>query len=65
MANNSTTGKTMVFWGSDEIEALLQEWAKEEDRSVSYIVRKCIEREQQRRRTVAGNRVSAPFPEAA
>ena len=40
---------TICFVGTDEQKALLEQWAKEDDRSVSYIMRQILTREAQRR----------------
>lgn len=40
---------TMSFVGTAEQKALLEQWAKEDDRSVSYVMRQILKREAQRR----------------
>ena len=42
---------TICFIGTVEQKALLEQWAKEDDRSVSYIMRQIVNREAQRRKT--------------
>lgn len=39
----------MTFSADTDIKSLVETWAKEDDRSVSYIIRKLIETEQVRR----------------
>lgn len=40
---------TIGFYGDSEILALLKKWAKEEDRSVSAVIRRLIKAEEVRR----------------
>lgn len=40
---------TINFYANEEIKALLEQWAREEDRSVSNFLRRMIEREKERR----------------
>jgi hypothetical protein len=40
---------TISFVGTQEIKSLLEKWAAEDDRSVSYILRQILEREARRR----------------
>ena len=40
---------TISFVGSTEIKTWLEQWAKEDDRSMSYIMRQILEKEAQRR----------------
>lgn len=40
---------TISFVGTKELKALLQRWAEDDDRSVSYIIRQILERESVRR----------------
>ncbi len=40
---------TISFIGTRELKELLEEWAKADDRSVSYIIRKALENEAERR----------------
>jgi hypothetical protein len=40
---------TISFLGNTELKALLKQWAKEDDRSVSYVMRQMLNREAQRR----------------
>lgn len=40
---------TISFVGTTEQKKLLKRWAKEDDRSVSYIMRQILKREAQRR----------------
>lgn len=49
-----TEPKTISFVGTTEIEIWLKSWATEDDRSVSYVLRKIIEQEAQRRRSPPG-----------
>lgn len=39
----------ITFYADPELKALVHRWAKEDDRSVSNVIRRCIERERQRR----------------
>lgn len=48
-------GTEITFYANTKIKALLVEWARESDRSVSYIVRGLIEDERQRREDDASN----------
>lgn len=41
---------TISFVGTTEIKTLLEQWADEDDRSVSYIMRQILKREAQRRK---------------
>lgn len=47
-----TGGKltTICFMGTEQHKALLKQWAKTEDRTVSATLRRIIEREAQRRK---------------
>jgi hypothetical protein len=40
---------TISFVGTRELKALLMQWAEQDDRSVSYIIRHILEKESQRR----------------
>ncbi len=40
---------TISFVGTQEIKSLLEKWAAEDDRSVSYILRQILENEARRR----------------
>ena len=40
---------TISFVGNTKLKSLLVKWAKQDDRSVSYIVRKILEKEAQQR----------------
>ena len=44
-----TEAITISFVATTEIKSWLERWATEDDRSVSYIIRKILEREAQRR----------------
>lgn len=39
----------MTFVADTDVKAMLEGWAKEDDRSVSYVIRKAIETEKNRR----------------
>lgn len=41
---------TICFVGTTEQKTLLEQWAKQDDRSVSYIIRQILRREAQRRK---------------
>ncbi len=41
---------TICFVGTAEQKTLLEQWAKQDDRSVSYIIRQILRREAQRRK---------------
>lgn len=41
---------TICFVGTVELKAQLEQWAAEDDRSVSYIMRQILNRETQRRK---------------
>jgi hypothetical protein len=41
---------TICFVGTAEQKTLLEQWAKQDDRSVSYIMRQILSREAQRRK---------------
>ena len=43
---------TISFVGTKELKALLQQWAEQDDRSVSYIIRQILEKESQRRAAI-------------
>lgn len=47
MTNEKLT--TICFMGTAEQKALLEQWAKQDDRSVSYLLRRIIHSEAQRR----------------
>ena len=40
---------TISFVGTRELKTLLVQWAEQDDRSVSYIIRQILEKESQRR----------------
>ncbi|MBE7553126.1 MAG: hypothetical protein HS126_18795 [Anaerolineales bacterium] len=40
---------TISFLGTTELKALLEQWAREDDRSVSYVMRQILKCEAQRR----------------
>lgn len=40
---------TISFVGTAKLKSLLEQWAKQDDRSVSYIMRKILEKEAQQR----------------
>jgi hypothetical protein len=40
---------TISFVGTTELKTLLQQWASEDDRSVSYVMRQILKREAKRR----------------
>jgi predicted transcriptional regulator len=40
---------TISFVGTSELKALLEKWAAEDDRSVSYILRNILKQESKRR----------------
>lgn len=40
---------TISFVGSPEIKIWLEQWAREDDRSMSYVLRQILKREAQRR----------------
>lgn len=40
---------TISFVGTTELKTLLERWAREDDRSVSYLMRQILTREAQRR----------------
>lgn len=40
---------TICFVGTAELKTMVEEWAKEDERSVSYIMRQILKREAQRR----------------
>lgn len=44
-----TEPTTICFVGTTELKAMLEKWAKQDDRSVSYIMRQILTREAQRR----------------
>lgn len=41
---------TICFVGTTELKTMVEEWAKEDERSVSYIMRQILKREAQRRK---------------
>jgi hypothetical protein len=41
---------TICFVGTTELKATLEQWAAEDERSVSYIMRQILKREAQRRK---------------
>ena len=41
---------TICFVGTAELKELLEQWAAEDERSVSYIMRQILKREAQRRK---------------
>jgi len=43
------TPKTIAFVGTTKLHALLKRWAAEDDRTVSAIIRRLLEREARRR----------------
>ena len=45
-----TKSPTISFVGTIEIKAWLEQWAKENDRSISYIIRQILDQEVQRRK---------------
>ena len=47
---------TISFVGTTEIKTLLEQWATEDDRSISYIMRQILKREQQRRSSPQSNK---------
>lgn len=49
---------TISFVGTTELKALLEKWAKQDDRSVSYILRKILEEEAKRRESEMSNEKS-------
>ncbi|GIK39537.1 MAG: hypothetical protein BroJett011_33700 [Chloroflexota bacterium] len=40
---------TICFVGTDELKAMLEKWAKEDERSMSYVLRQILKNEVQRR----------------
>ncbi|MCL4300561.1 MAG: hypothetical protein KJ077_32795 [Anaerolineae bacterium] len=40
---------TISFVGTTELKAMLEQWAREDDRSISYVMRQILIREAQRR----------------
>lgn len=44
-----TVSITMSFVTTTELKRLVEQWAQEDDRSVSYIMRRILEKEAQRR----------------
>lgn len=54
---------TISFVGTTDIKALLERWAAEDDRSVSYVMRQILQAEARRRQAEAqtvNNRHSKP-----
>ncbi|MCL4299478.1 MAG: hypothetical protein KJ077_27325 [Anaerolineae bacterium] len=43
---------TISFVGTTELKAMLEQWAKADDRSVSYVMRQILTKEAERRRQV-------------
>ena len=41
---------TICFVGTTELKTMLEQWAAEDERSVSYIMRQILKREAQRRK---------------
>lgn len=41
---------TICFVGTTELKTMVEEWAREDERSVSYIMRQILKREAQRRK---------------
>lgn len=44
---------TISFVGTKELKDLLKQWAEQDDRSISYIIRQILEKERHRRTTEA------------
>lgn len=40
---------TISFVGTTELKTLLEQWARQDDRSISYVMRQILKREAQRR----------------
>lgn len=50
MQEKATKKETISFVGTPELKLLLEQWAEEEDRNLSQIVRQILKREAQRRK---------------
>ena len=49
---------TISFVGTSEIKGWLEQWAEEDDRSVSYVLRQILKRESQRRAQLRENQAT-------
>lgn len=53
---------TICFVGTSEQKTLLEQWAKEDERSVSYVMRQILRREAQHRQAQATNQKPVTQP---
>lgn len=51
---------TICFVGTAELKTMVEEWAKEDERSVSYIMRQILKREAQRRKQAQATEQKQP-----